>query len=343
MADSAITLLAIETSCDETGLAVLRKTGDKIEVLSQALASQVDIHALTGGVVPEVAAREHTKVFRPLLQKVLKEANVEIDAIAVTIGPGLMPALAVGTTAAQALAYAWNLPIIPIHHVEGHLYSALLPNPAFPALALIVSGGHTMLIEMKDHLQYQVLGETRDDAAGEAFDKVARLLDLPYPGGPTLSKLAESGDPKAIVFPRPMLDSGDFDFSFSGLKTAVLYALRDNPEITKADVAASFQQAVVDSLTRKTVQAYQKIQSRIVLLAGGVAANSLLRTELKTAIESRGGGLRIAPLSLCGDNAIMIGQVGLLAYEAGRTKNWREIDAKARIHIEAMSSPAHSG
>lgn len=338
-----ITLLAIETSCDETGLAVMQREGEEIRVLSQALASQTDIHALTGGVVPEVAAREHTKVFRPLLQQVLREANVEVDGIAVTVGPGLIPALAVGVTAAQTLAYAWNKPIIPVHHIEGHIYSALMPSPIFPVLALIVSGGHTMLIEMKDHLQYKVLGETRDDAAGEAFDKVARLLGLPYPGGPALSELAGSGDPKAFTFPRPMLNSGDLDFSFSGLKTAVLHALRDHPEITKPNIAASFQQAVVDSLVKKTLQAYQKIQPNVVVLAGGVAANKLLRQDLQVAIEKLGGTLRIAPLSLCGDNAVMIGQVGFIAYEQGRTKSWREIDAKARINIESMSLPAHSG
>lgn len=347
--NSSTTILAIETSCDETGLAVLQKTGDEIKVLSQALASQTDIHALTGGVVPEVAAREHTKVLRPLLQKVLREAGIhsppgkgELGGVAVTIGPGLIPALAVGVTAAQTLAYAWNKPIVPVHHIEGHIYSAL-GEGSFPALALIVSGGHTMLIEMKKHLQYKVLGETRDDAAGEAFDKVARLLHLPYPGGPALSKLAESGNPKAFAFPRPMMDSKDFDFSFSGLKTAVLYALRDHPEISRQDVAASFQQAVVDSLVRKTVHAYGKVNPRVILLAGGVAANSLLRSQLQQAIESREGELQIAPLSLCGDNAVMIGQVGLMAFAQGRVKSWREVDAQARTPLESFNVAAHSG
>ena len=384
----ARTILAIETSCDETGLAVLRKENDKIEVLSQVVASQIDIHKETGGVVPEVAAREHTKVLRPLLRKVLREAAVEngwraggpptdarkvirrapgggasetgpvpsIDAIAVTVGPGLIPALVVGVTAAQTLAYAWNKPIVPVHHIEGHIYSALLSSPyegegghhkvtegSFPALALIVSGGHTMLIEVPGHLQYKVIGETRDDAAGEAFDKVARLLQLPYPGGPHLSKLAEQGDSQAFDFPRPMVHSKDLDFSFSGLKTAVLYTLRDNPGANKADVAASFQQAVVDSLVGKTLQAFDQISPKVVLLAGGVAANTLLRKNLEAAIASRGGELRIAPLSLCGDNAVMIGQVGLFALEAGRTISWRDIDAKARINIETTPGAVRSG
>lgn len=340
----------------------MQKSGGEIKVLSQALASQIDIHKETGGVVPEVAAREHTKVFRPLLQKVLQEAKINppvspltgglsdtspdrgrlgggFDAIAVTIGPGLIPALTVGVTAARTLAYAWNKPIIPVHHIEGHIYSAL-GEGSFPALALIVSGGHTMLIEMQDHLQYKVLGETRDDAAGEAFDKVARLLDLSYPGGPALSKLAEQGDATAFDFPRPMMHSKDLDFSFSGLKTAVLYKLKESEAASprealerSGDIAASFQQAVVDCLIQKTLQAYEKIQPKVILLAGGVAANSLLRAELKKSIESRGGELRIAPLALCGDNAVMIGQAGLVAFDAGRKISWKEVDAQARISI----------
>lgn len=360
MMEKTITLLAIETSCDETGLAVVQKDHGEIKVLSQVVASQVDIHAETGGVVPEVAAREHTKVLRPLLKKVLREANLSpssegelegVDAIAVTVGPGLIPALAVGVQAARTLAYAWHKPIIPVHHIEGHLYSALLqplqpttyslPPNSFPALALIVSGGHTMLIEMRDHLQYKVLGETRDDAAGEAFDKVARLLNLPYPGGPAISQLAERGNPEAFNFPRPMIHSRDLDFSFSGLKTAVYYALRNSSldkgrpgGISSEDVAASFQQAVVDTLVAKTLQAFEKIQPRVVLLAGGVAANTLLRRQLQTAIKSHGGRLRVAPLSLCGDNAVMIGLAGMFAYENKRTVHWKEVDASARMSIE---------
>lgn len=361
----SITILAIETSCDETGLAVVQKDHGEIKVLSQVVASQVDIHAETGGVIPEVAAREHVKVLRPLLQKILKEASLDkgrlggisLDAIAVTVGPGLIPALAVGVQAARTLVYTWHKPIISVHHIEGHLYSALLqplqpttyslPPNSFPALALIVSGGHTMLIEMQNHLQYRVLGETRDDAAGEAFDKVARLLDLPYPGGPAISQLAERGNPEAFNFPRPMIHSRDLDFSFSGLKTAVYYALRNSSldkgrpgGISSEDVAASFQQAVVDTLVAKTLQAYKKVQPRVVLLAGGVAANTLLRRQLQTVIESHGGRLRVAPLSLCGDNAVMIGQVGLFAFAAGRTLSWQTLEAKARIDIETFTPGA---
>lgn len=356
----SITLLAIETSCDETGVAVVRKTGETIEVLSEAVASQVDIHALTKGVVPEVAAREHVAVIRPLIHDVLTKSGVkpdELSGIAITVGPGLQPALAVGVTAARTLSLAWNKPLVPVHHLEGHIYSALLaphPNPLlgkgegaegiFPALALIVSGGHTMLINITGHLQYEVIGSTRDDAAGEAFDKVARLLDLPYPGGPALSKLAQQGRRDAFNFPRPMLNSGDLDFSFSGLKTAVLYALRDIPEdkraAAKANIAASFEQAVVDTLVIKTKQAIAIHRPAVILLAGGVAANALLREQLQELADTTGVPLRIAPLKLCGDNATMIGQVGVFAYEQDRQLSWTEIDAFARLNISDFKSPS---
>ena len=372
------TILAIETSCDETGVAVLRHVAHErhgthaqsvISVLAEGLASQMDIHAKTGGVVPEVAAREHVSVIRPLIEDVLERSGVqgeELDVVAVTIGPGLMPALSVGVQAARTLAYAWGKPLVPVHHIEGHVYSALLQSAegnsksetrnskqlritnyelpitsVFPSLALIVSGGHTMLIRIEGHLQYKVIGTTRDDAVGEVFDKVARMLELPYPGGPHVSKLAEQGDPVAFDFPRPMLTSGNLDFSYSGLKTAVLYALRDVPENEreqrKADLAASFQEAVVDSLAKKVRIAVEQEEYKTLLLAGGVAANKLLRERMAKLAEEVGIELRIAPLALCGDNAVMIGQVGLLALEAGRTKNWRDIDAIARVSIEEFS------
>ncbi len=377
------TILAIETSCDETGIAVMSKEDKTIKVLSQAVASQIDIHKMTGGVVPEVAAREHVSVIRPMIEDALKEAQIsgpELDTIAVTVGPGLMPALSVGVTAARTLAYAWNKPLVPVHHIEGHVYSALLNTvssskyqvssrakqfpisrarsaddahlqPAtynlptnkavFPALALIVSGGHTLLIKVTQHLKYQIIGSTRDDAAGEVFDKVARLLGLPYPGGPQISKLAEQGNPAVFAFPRPMLHSGDLDFSFSGLKTAVFYTLRDMPpeniEAKKADIAASFQQAVVDSLTAKVRAALQAANYKTVLLAGGVAANKLLRQQMLKTAQSADKALSIAPVSLCGDNAVMIGQVGLIAMEAGRQISWRQIEPVARPPLESFS------
>ena len=262
----SITLLAIESSCDETGVSVVRKEQENITVLSELIASQADIHKETGGVVPEVAAREHLVVIGPMIKSAMQKAEVtkdSIDGIAVTVGPGLMPALAVGVQAAKTLAYAWDKPIVPVHHIEGHIYSALLAgeNPisyklkaissTMPALGLVVSGGHTMLIEISGHLQYSVLGQTRDDAAGEVFDKVARMLQLPYPGGPSVSALAKKGNKEAFLFPRPMMHSGDLDFSYSGLKTAVLYQVQeigsDSTDSDKANIAASFEEAAVRS------------------------------------------------------------------------------------------------
>jgi len=374
------TILAIETSCDETGVAVLQKVGDSIKVLASAVASQVDIHKLTGGVVPEAAAREHVSIIRPLIKKVLTEAGAmdaspdkgrlggvppSLTALAVTVGPGLVPALSVGVTAAQTLSFVWQKPIIPVHHIEGHIYSALLApasksqfpisnfqfsnnNSFFPALALIVSGGHTMLVKMAGHLQYEILGSTRDDAVGEAFDKVARLLGLPYPGGPALSQLAKQGNPKAFSFSRPMLHSGDLDFSFSGIKTEVLYTLRDLQErrMTKpaadeeirANIAASFQQAVVETLVKKTKSAAVEHKPALLLLAGGVAANGPLRQQMRAMAKESNISLKLAPHSLCGDNAIMIGLVALFAHQDGREKSWRDIDARARIDLEQIST-----
>lgn len=371
-------IIAIETSCDETAVAVVKHESHSAPaVLSSAISSQINIHALTGGVVPERAAREHTAVIAPMVKRVMAEAEVrpeQIDAIAVTVGPGLMPALVVGVTAARTLAYAWDKPVVPIHHIEGHIYSALFsaektpprrqgsagqanPNDQFPikpqtpiskhfpALALIVSGGHTLLIEVKDHLQYKVLGTTRDDAAGEAFDKVARLLGLPYPGGPALSKLAESGDPMSYNFTRPMLHSGDLDFSFSGLKTEVLYKTRelgDMSQKTKADISAGFQTAVVESLTGKVKQALNKSTYSVLILAGGVAANQQLRTKMEEVATNHNMPLLSAPQDLCGDNAVMIGFTAVYAWQAGRKARWQEIDARARMSIEDFNRSAVS-
>lgn len=361
-----ITLLAIETSCDETGVAVVMKENDAVTILADAVASQIDIHAATGGVVPEVAAREHVAVIQPMIKKVLADAKVEpaeLDGIAVTVGPGLMPALAVGVQTARTLSYAWQKPIIPIHHIEGHVYSALLNSAeykklshlarasrdreirnwknAFPALALIVSGGHTLLIEVTRHTNYKILGTTVDDAAGEAFDKVARLIGLPYPGGPTISELATKGDKKAFDFPRPMTTSGNHNFSFSGLKTSVLYAWKkipdDKKEQLKADIAASFQEAVIDTLCQKTERALKQKPYQQLLVGGGVAANQELQERLKTLTTRLNIPLSIAKKNLLGDNAAMIGQAGVFAYEAGRQKTWHEVDAQARISLEDFS------
>ena len=346
--------LAIETSCDETAVAIVQHNKQDVSVLGQAVASQIDVHALTGGVVPEVAAREHVAILPSLIKDVIRQSRLvpaDLDAIAVTIGPGMMPALIIGVTAAQTLAYAWKKPIIPIHHLEGHIYSALLaparqaqfpisnfqfPNEkVFPVLALIVSGGHTMLILLNNHLQYKVLGTTRDDAAGEAFDKVARLLNLPYPGGPAISQTAESGNPLAYPFTRPMLRSGDLDFSFSGLKTEVLYKVRelskDQPVSAFVnDIAASFQAAVVDSLITKTKLAIAQTKPRRLLLAGGVAANTKLREAFVALAAQANVPFNIAPLPLCSDNAVMIGLAAVFANKTGRLSDWRDIDAVAR-------------
>jgi N6-L-threonylcarbamoyladenine synthase len=350
------TILAIETSCDETAVAVAKRTGDSVHVLASDIASQIDVHKLTGGIVPEAAAREHVTVIRPMIAKVLEEAKItkdKLDAIATTIGPGLQPALSVGVTAAQTLSYAWQKPLIPIHHIEGHIYSSLctqiglttytIPTKeAFPALALIVSGGHTLLIKITDHLQYKIVGSTRDDAVGEAFDKVARMLNLEYPGGPRISKLAKEGDSKAYKFSRPMLHSKDLDFSFSGLKTEILYKLRElektSTSYNKADIAASFQAAATETLVKKTEQAIKIHNPATILLAGGVAANESLREQMQEMSQQLSIPLQIASLELCGDNATMIALVATLAYEAKRTKDWQELDAISRINIEEFST-----
>ncbi len=360
-------ILAIETSCDETGLALVEKIRDSIKVLSSQLASQINIHKLTGGIVPEIAAREHVTAIQAMLSDIKKS---DVDYIAVTVGPGLQPALSIGVIAAQTLSFAWKKPIIPIHHLEGHIASALFsveenPNPKtqipnkfqipnskiFPALALIVSGGHTMLIEVKDHLKYKIIGSTRDDAAGEAFDKTARLIGLSYPGGPAISSLAQKGNPKAFNFSRPMIKSDELDFSFSGLKTEVYYSVRDiagipkdkNPESvnlslkTKADLAASFQQAVIDTLVAKTIKAAQRINPSSVLLAGGVAANQQLRKQMHNICVQENISLLTAPQSLCGDNAVMIDLAASSALKTNRFIKWKDIDARAKISLEEFS------
>ena len=296
-------ILAIETSCDETGVAVVR---DGHEIVAQALASQIEIHKAFGGVVPEIASRQHILCISGLTQEVLESAGTPIDAIAATNGPGLMGALLVGVSFAKALAYARGVPFIPVHHIEGHIFSPFLAGtpPEFPALALIVSGGHTELIDCPVAHEYTVLGRTRDDAIGESFDKVARLLGLPYPGGPSIEKAAESGDPNAVDLPRGMAGSKSLDFSYSGLKTAVLYALQRDPGLNTEDMAASFQAAAVDALLIKVKRALQATRAPRLIVAGGVAANRLLRSRLEAEIEVP---VLVPPIALCTDNAAMIG------------------------------------
>lgn len=305
-------ILGIESSCDETGVAIVK---DGREVLANEVASQIDIHKAFGGVVPEIASREHTKVIYQLVESVMAEADVEIDAIAATQGPGLMGSLLVGFSFAKALAYAWKKPFVPVHHIEGHLFSVFLGEeaPEFPFLALVVSGGHTQIIRCDAPHDYEILATTRDDAVGESFDKVARLLDLPYPGGPSIQKAAAEGNPEAFDFPRAMRAKNKMGFSYSGLKTAVLYALQEG-ECNAADVAASFQAAAVDILIIKTRQVLEQTGLKHVIVAGGVAANALLRERLQNDLPAK---VYMPPFKYCIDNGAMIAAAAdsLLAHD----------------------------
>lgn len=305
-------ILGIETSCDETGIALVE---DGRRVLANEIFSQVDIHKAFGGVVPEIASRQHTTSISQLTDLVMREAPRPVDAIAATAGPGLMGSLLVGLSFGKGLAMAWGVPLVPVHHLEGHIFSAFLGDnpPEFPFLTLIVSGGHTMLIWCEHPHQYRLLGTTRDDAVGESFDKVARLLALPYPGGPSIQKAAADGDPAAFDLPRAMAGKDTLDFSYSGLKTAVLYALRDETTPNLADMAASFQDAAIDILITKTKQAIRKTRAKSLVVAGGVAANKLLRERLEQDIPI---SVSVPPFAYCLDNGAMIAAAGdsLLAH-----------------------------
>ena len=309
-------LLGIETSCDETGAAVLSKAGDRIEIVSNIIASSASIQAKYGGIIPEQAAREQIKSIIPVIEEALKEAKIEVkdlDAIAVTQGPGLIGSLLVGTEAAKTLAWVLNKPLIPINHLLGHFYANWINTntpPQFPCLGLLVSGGHSDLVLFKNHSEYEYLGGTRDDAAGECFDKCARLLGLPYPGGPEISKLAKNGDPKAYKLPRPMLESKDFDFSFSGLKTAVANFVKQNPNYSISDLCACIEATIIELLVRKTVLAAKKTKIEHLVVAGGVAANQRLVSELKTKTNELGIALHIPSVNLCTDNGAMIAARG---------------------------------
>jgi N6-L-threonylcarbamoyladenine synthase len=304
-------VLGIETSCDETAAALVMGGHD---VLSSVVSTQVDLHAQYGGVVPEIASRAHLDLLNPVVARAIVEAGVEperIDAVACTIGPGLVGALLVGVSAAKALALTWQVPFVGVNHMEAHLYAAFLEDPSLemPLVVLLVSGGHTMLIEMRGHGRYRLLGQTIDDAAGEAFDKVARFLGLGYPGGPAIDQEAIRGDPTAIAFPRAMLNDG-FDFSFSGLKTSVVNYVRKNPDVSAADVAASFQAAVVDVLVTKARRAAVAVGARGLVLGGGVAANSSLREQFVAAGKADSIPVFVPRRAMCTDNAAMIAAVG---------------------------------
>lgn len=315
-------ILGIETSCDETAVALIEGKNGRVRELEGLVASQIDIHAVTGGVVPEVAAREHVSAIIPLVSTLLGKwtKKPKIDAIAVTAGPGLFSSLMVGVETAKALAFAWDVPLVRVNHIEGHLYSSSINETKpikFPALALIVSGGHTELILMKGHGSYRLIGRTKDDAAGECFDKTAQMMGLGYPGGPAVSRAALKGDVAAYVLPRPMLTEKNFDFSFSGLKTAVLYTIRnkhlavEDPKVA-SDLSASTQAAIVEVLVEKTIRAAKKFKVKTLIVGGGVIANDALRAALSARVKKDlpGVALRLPQKKYTTDNAVMIAAAG---------------------------------
>lgn len=372
-------ILAIETSCDETAACVVEgkktKNGFGIEILSNVVASQIDLHKKWGGVYPELASRAHLEAMLPVLEETLssigalKDLNKKIDAIAVTVGPGLIGSLLMGVETAQILSSQFDLPVIPVNHLEGHIYAAFAneqnmnnesriknnghnslftihnSNP-FPILSLVVSGGHTSLILMKNHLEYETVGQTIDDAAGEAFDKVARIMDLGYPGGPAIEQIAKEGDENAYKLPLSMLDRKNFDFSFSGLKTAVLYLTKDPKtqeklRYSKADLAASFQKTVCEILTKKTICAIKEYQPKTVILGGGVSANGYLRNHFVSQISKLSAfssqpsaKILMPPKPLSTDNAVGIGIAGAIKFLNNQKTTWDKIEAKDQLPID---------
>lgn len=339
MKDGRFITLAFETSCDETSVALV---ANGREVLSNVISSQIDVHRVFGGVVPEIASRHHLNNINGVYAQALAEAGLslpDVDLVGVTYGPGLIGALLVGVATAKAIAFAGGKPLIGVHHIQSHIAANLIEHPDLepPFLALVVSGGHTHLIRVKDHVHYEVLGRTRDDAAGEAFDKIARVLGLGYPGGPAIDKAAKEGDPHSVEFKRTMLEKGSLDFSFSGLKTGVLnyintQKLKGN-EINAADVAAAFQLSVVDVLVEKAMTAIKMTKGKKLVLAGGVAANSLLREHLMEACAKKGVDLFCPSPILCTDNAAMVACAAYYRYQAGFQDDF-SLDAYASLDIE---------
>lgn len=331
-------VLGVETSCDETAIAIYGEQG----LLAHAVYSQVDMHRMYGGVVPELASRDHIQKITPLFKQVLAQAKLDIkslNGIAYTKGPGLIGALLVGALFAQSMAWACHIPAIGIHHLEGHLLAPLLstPSPAFPFLALLVSGGHTQLIAVPELGRYQLLGESLDDAAGEAFDKTARLLGLGYPGGPALAKLAEGGNSKAFQFPRPMINHKNLNFSFSGLKTAVAQkVMRQTFELeTRADIASSVQQAIVDTLTIKCQQALKETGFQRLVVTGGVSANTCLRQSLQIMTQKLNVSVYFPDVEFCTDNAAMIAFAGYHRLKAGQEEGL-SVEVKPRWELEGL-------
>jgi N6-L-threonylcarbamoyladenine synthase len=333
-----IYIMGIETSCDETAVAIVK---NGTEIVANIVASQIESHKRFGGVVPEIASRHHVEQMTIVFEEAMKQANLsfsEIDAIAVTEGPGLVGALLIGVNAAKALAFAHQIPLVAVHHIAGHIYAnRLVKEMKFPLLSLVVSGGHTELVYMKEHGHFQVIGETRDDAAGEAYDKVARTLNLPYPGGPHIDRLAQEGE-ATIDLPRAWLEEGSYDFSFSGLKSAVINTVHNltqrGESILPENLAASFQQSVIDVLVTKTIKATKEYNVKQVLLAGGVAANKGLRKALEEAYSEKADvELIIPPLSLCTDNAAMIAAAGTILFEKGQRAGM-DLNANPGLDLE---------
>ena len=332
-------ILAIESSCDESAAAVLDTDRG---LLGHEVFSQIELHRVFGGVVPELASRDHVRKLLPLIRSVLTAAGTtaaDLNGVAYTAGPGLIGALLTGASLARSLAYAWGVPALGVHHLEGHLLAPLLEPepPPFPHVALLVSGGHTMLIEVQAIGSYRLLGETRDDAAGEAFDKTAKLLGLPYPGGPELARLAERGTPGVFTFPRPMLDRPGLEFSFSGLKTAVVHALRgrEMTDAVRADVAEAVQLSIVETLTTKALRALEETGLDTLVVSGGVSANRRLRSRLTEAARREGARVYYPRIEFCTDNAAMIAVAGLARLKAGQ-HDGLDIQARARWALESL-------
>ena len=333
-------ILGIESSCDETAASVVRGEGEKVEILSNFISSQIDIHTLYGGVVPEIASRKHTEAISWVVEKALKDANCtlgDISAVAVTAGPGLVGALLVGVSFAKSMAYSAGLPVVPVHHIEGHIAANYLAHPELkpPFVCLVASGGHSHIVYAEDYLKFEILGRTRDDAAGEAYDKIARILHLGYPGGPKIDKLAKNGNPDSMQFPKVHFKDS-LDFSFSGVKTAVMnYAHnmeQKGQQINEADVAASFQEAVVGILVENTIAAAKKKGVKTVCMAGGVASNSRLREKMQEETSKRGMELYFPAPILCTDNAAMIACAGYFEFVSGKTAGL-ELNATPSIKL----------